>query len=148
MSDQLPRPDVTDSPLKPGERASLGKVLRDQRKTAIVAVALIVADFWILGQLGEWELGGCIAAGIVLGLANHIATELWLLRTITSGHQPSRNEMARATFVRLLVLSIVAVGTAAAFWPNGIGLLLGLAIFRMIALVMTTLPLLKELKRQ
>jgi hypothetical protein len=35
-----------------------------------------------------------------------------------------------------------------AFWPSGIGLLLGLAVFRLIALVMTTIPLLKELKAQ
>ena len=39
-----------------------------------------------------------------------------------------------------LVLSVVAVGIAVWFWPDGIGLLLGLAIFRLIALVMTTIP--------
>lgn len=132
----------------PGTRASFGKVLRDQRKTMLVALALVVADFWVLGQFGEWTLGGCVAAGIVLGLANHLATEYWLLRTITSGEQPTRGQMARATFARLLVLSVVAVGIAVAFWPDGIGLLLGLAIFRLLALVMTTLPLLKELKKQ
>jgi len=132
----------------PGTRASFGKVLRDQRKTMLVALALVVADFWVLGQFGEWTLAGCIAAGIVLGLANHLATEYWLLKTITSGEQPTRGQMARATFARLLVLSVVAVGIAVAFWPDGIGLLLGLAIFRLLALVMTTLPLLKELKKQ
>ena len=43
---------------------------------------------------------------------------------------------------------MVAVGVAVLFWPDGIGLLLGLAIFRLIALVMTGIPLLKELKSQ
>jgi uncharacterized membrane protein YhhN len=52
-----------------------------------------------------------------------------------------------STFLRLLVLSVVAVGIAVWFWPDGIGLLLGLAVFRLIALVMTGLPLLKELKQ-
>jgi hypothetical protein len=132
----------------PGTRPSLRKVLRDQRKTMTVALALVVASFWILGQFGEWTMAGCLSAGIVLGLANHLATEFWLLKTITSGASPSRNEMAAATFVRLLVLSIVAVGIAVAFWPSGIALLLGLAIFRLIALVMTSIPLLKELKKQ
>lgn len=132
----------------PGTRASFGRVLRDQRKTILVAVALVVADCWVLGQFGEWTLAGCTAAGIVLGLANHLATEFWLLKTITSGEQPTRGQMARATFVRLLVLSVVAIGIAVTFWPDGIGLLLGLAIFRLLALVMTTLPLLKELKKQ
>ncbi|MBB6629205.1 hypothetical protein H5V45_17900 [Nocardioides sp. KIGAM211] len=125
--------------------ASLGRVLRDQRKTFFVALGLAVATYWIAGQLGEWGLAGCIVAGIALGLANHVATEYWLLKTITSGAQPSRNELIAATLVRLAVLSVVAVGIAVWFWPDGIGLLLGLAIFRLIALVMTSVPLLKEL---
>ena len=48
---------------------------------------------------------------------------------------------------RLAVLTVVAVGVAVVFWPDGIGLLLGLAVFRLIALVMTRIPLLKELKQ-
>jgi hypothetical protein len=54
--------------------------------------------------------------------------------------------MVVSTIVRLTLLTVVAVGVAVIFWPDGIGLLLGLAIFRLIALVMTTIPLLKELK--
>jgi hypothetical protein len=128
--------------------ATFGRVLRDQRKTIVVALVLAVAAYWVLGQLGEWVLAGCIAAGVALGLVNHLVTEFWLLRLITSGEQPTRAKLALSTLVRLLVLSVVAVGIAAWFWPDGIGLLLGLAVFRLIALVMTGLPLLKELKQQ
>ena len=127
-------------------RPSVGRVLRDQRKTILVAGSLAVAAFWIAGQLGEWRLAACIAGGVALGLANHLATEHWLLRIITSGEQPTRNQMIRATIVRLLVLTVVAVGVAVLLWPDGIGLLIGLAVFRLIALVMTWVPLLKELK--
>src|SRR4029079_3477914 len=128
--------------------ATFRRVLRDQRKTIGVAIVLGVAAYWVLGQLGEWTLDGCIAAGWGLGLINHLVTEFWLLRIITSGEQPTRNKLAMSTLVRLLVLSVVAVGIAVWFWPDGIGLLLGLAVFRLIALVMTGLPLLKELKEQ
>jgi hypothetical protein len=128
--------------------ASFGRVLRDQRKTIVVALVLAVAAYWILGQLGEWTMAGCVAGGVGLGLLNHLATEYWLLRLITSGEQPTRNKLAMSTLLRLLVLSVVAVGIAVWFWPDGIGLLLGLAVFRLIALVMTGLPLLKELKHQ
>jgi hypothetical protein len=127
--------------------ASFRRVVRDQRKTILVAVVLAAAAYWVLGQLGEWVLAGCIAGGIALALLNHLVTELWLLRIITSGEQPTRNKLAMSTLVRLLVLSVVAVGIAVWFWPDGIGLLFGLAIFRLIALVMTTMPLLKELKQ-
>jgi hypothetical protein len=140
----------TSTPTGPADvgPATLGRVIRDQRKTIVVALVLGVAAYWVLGQLGEWTLAGCIAGGVALGLLNHLVTEFWLLRLITSGEQPTRNKLAMSTLVRLLVVSVVAVGIAVWFWPDGIGLLLGLAVFRLIALVMTGLPLLKELKQQ
>ena len=55
--------------------------------------------------------------------------------------------MIASTMTRLIVLTVVAIGIAVVFWPDGIGLLLGLALFRLIALVMTGIPLLKELKK-
>jgi hypothetical protein len=143
-----PTHDADTSPLAPGEKASFGRVLRDQRKVILVAAVLVVADFWILIQLGEWTLAGCVAGGIVLGLLNHLYTEYWLLKLLVSGAQPTRKTLTMSTIARLAVLSVVAVGCAVAFWPAGIGLLLGLAVFRLIALVMTTIPLLKELKAQ
>ncbi len=137
------RPSNADVPAK----ASLGRVLRDQKKAIAVALVLVVVTYWIAGQFGEWELAGCISGGVLLGLVNHLMTERWLLGIITSGAQPTRGQMIASTLLRLGALTVVAVGAAILFWPNGIGLLLGLAIFRLIALVMTGLPLLKELKQ-
>jgi hypothetical protein len=135
-------------PLPPGEKPSVWRVLRDQRKALFVALILVVASFWVLGQLDRWALGASIAVGVLLGVANHVATEFWLLRLITSGDQPTRNKMIAATLVRLGVLTVVAVGLAIAFWPDGFGLLLGLAVYRLISLLMTSVTLLKELKSQ
>lgn len=146
MTDQMVNPMNTTDTVPTG-RPSVLRVLRDQRKTLMVALVMVVASYWIAGQLGEWRLASCIAVGVVLGLANHLFTEFWLLKIITSGEEPTRGKLAASTFVRLLILSVVAVGIAAAFWPDGIGLLLGLALFRLIALVMTGIPLLKELNK-
>ncbi len=137
-----PTPQVT-----PGEKPRALKVVKDQKKTILVALTLVVATYWIAGQLGEWRLAACIAGGIALGLVNHLVTEFWLLKMISSGEQPSRNQMIASTVARLAVLTVVAVGVAVLVWPDGIGLLLGLAVFRLIALVMTGIPLLKELKQ-
>jgi asparagine N-glycosylation enzyme membrane subunit Stt3 len=136
---------VSEAPLLPA-RPSLVRVVRDQRKTIGVAVFLMVAAFWILGQLDEWVLAAMVAVGIALALLNHVATEYWLAKVIGSGRQLTRNQIAMTTVVRLAVLSVVAVGVAVWFWPDGVGLLIGLALFRLIALVMTGIPLLKELR--
>lgn len=127
-------------------RPTLLGVLRAQRKTIMVALVLVVACFWVMGTLGQWQTAALTSVGILLALANHVASELWLGRLISSGEEPTRGSIAAAAFTRLAILSVVAVAAAVVFWPNGIGLLLGLAIFRLIALVMTTIPLLKELK--
>lgn len=148
MTDQATPP--TNSPsaeIAPGDRPSVLRVLRDQRKTLILAAALMAGTYWVSGQLGEWRLAACIACGIALGLVNHLATEYWLMKIITSGEQPTRNQMIASTMTRLAVLTVVAIGIALVFWPDGIGLLLGLALFRLIALAMTGIPLLKELKK-
>lgn len=128
-------------------RPSLVDVVRAQRKTVMAALLLMVASFWVMGPLGQWDTAALTSVGILLALANHVASELWLGRLISSGDEPTRSSIGRAAFTRLLVLSVVAIGVAVAFWPHGIALLLGLAIFRLIALVMTTIPLLKELKK-
>lgn len=145
MTDQVTQAGTLPATVVPGT-ASVGRLLRDQRKTVVVAVLLAAAVFWVAGPLGEWRLAACLAAGVGLGLVNHLATEWWLLRTITSGAQPTRGSMVAATITRLVLLTAVAVAIAVVLWPAGAGLLLGLAIFRLIALVMTGLPLLKELK--
>jgi predicted MFS family arabinose efflux permease len=137
----------TDAPALP-TRASLVDVVRQQRKILLVGVVLMVASYWVLGQLGEWQTATLTAVGVLLAMINHLVTEYWLARIISSGEEPTRRKIGMSSFVRLMVLAAVAVGAAIAFWPYGIGLLLGLAIFRLIALVMTTIPLLKELKAQ
>jgi len=47
--------------MQPPVKASILRVVKDQRKTEMVALALIVASFWIIGQLGNWTMAGCIA---------------------------------------------------------------------------------------
>ncbi len=144
MPDSLATPAGVAGP----RRGGLGQVIRDQRKTIVVGLVLAVAAFWILGQFDQWRLALSLAIGVALGLFNHLATERWLLGLLTSGREPTRAAMMRSTMVRLAVLTAVAVTVAVFLWPDGIGVLLGLAVFRLIALAMTTLPLLKELKSQ
>src|SRR5688500_16604212 len=148
MTDSLTTPMSTPDLVPSGRRPSPWRVVRDQRKTLLVAGVMMVASFWIFGQLDRWQLAACVAGGVFLGLLNHLYTEYWLLKLIESGAQPTRNQMIAATISRLTVLTVDAVGVAVLVWPDGIGLLLGLAVFRLIALVMTGLPLLKELKSQ
>jgi len=146
MTEPAVSPTLAETASERPTKASLLTVVRDQRKIEVIALVLAVGAFWVAGQFDEWRLATAIAVGVGLGLANHLATEFWLLRIIVNGKQPSRATMMRSTLVRLLVLTVVAVALAVVWWPDGIGLLLGLAVFRLIALAMTSITLLRELK--
>ena len=56
------------SPLAAGEKPTIWRVLKDQRKALWVAVVLVVASFWVLGQLDRWTLGTSITIGVLLGV--------------------------------------------------------------------------------
>ena len=142
-----PQTDQSAPAAPPTEAPSWLDVVRAQRKVIGVGLTLMVACFWFIGQVGEWRTAALTATGILLALLNHLASEHWLGKLISSGEQPTRGSIAASAFTRLAVLAVVAVGIAALYWPDGVGLLLGLALFRLIALVMTGLPLLKELKK-
>jgi len=125
---------------------ALLRAFTNQRRSVLLALGCCVAAIWISAPMGEWRIGVFISAGILLSLVNHVLTEKTLLTAVEGGDLPTRQQYATSALVRLMGISLVAAVLAVAFWPDGVGLLLGLAIFRLVALVMTTIPLLKELK--
>ena len=140
--------DSTVAAALAGHRPSLVQVLRDQKRVLLVALVIVVASFWICGPLDKWMVAVFLSVGIGIGLVNHFVSEYSLLKTLASGREPSRSEMTRQALVRLLVVGGVAAAVAIVFWSTGIVTLIGLALFRLITLVMTSIPLLKELKQQ
>lgn len=140
--------DSTVSAALAGERASLNTVLRDHKRVLVVALVVVVASFWICGPLAAWDVAVFLSVGVLLAVVNHVASEYSLLKTLASGREPTRTEMTRQALVRLLAVGVTAGAVAVVFWSTGIVTLIGLALFRLITLVMTGIPLLKELKRQ
>ena len=63
-------------------------VVRAQRKVIGVGLTLMVACFWFIGQVGEWRTAALTATGILLALLNHLASEHWLGKLISSGSSP------------------------------------------------------------
>ncbi len=129
------------------KKPTLVTVLRDQRRVLIVALCLSVAGFWIFGPMNNWDVAAFLAVGILMGLVNHVATEYSLLKMISSGAELTRGEIAASALVRLLFVAGAAAAVAVVFWSTGIVALIGLALFRLLTLVMTGIPLLKELSK-
>ncbi len=126
---------------------SLATAARHQQRAGILAASLAVGALWITIPLGRWQVGVFVAAGVVLGLINLALTEVSLLRSVEGGDLLTRKQFAMSSFVRLMGISLVAVVLAVIFWPDGASILLGVALFHLIALVLTGIPLLKEIRK-
>ena len=125
--------------------ASVVRAVLNQRRAIVLALVLAVGAFWV--TFGNWTLGALAAAGVALGLANHILTEYAIQKAIAAEDPVTRNAYARSSLLRLAVISLAAFTLAAVFWDQGgIGVLFGLAIFHLIALTLTAIPLLKEVR--
>lgn len=125
----------------------LTRALANQRRVLILGAVLCVASIWVLGVFGYLLPGVFGAVGILLGMANQIATEVTLLRAVESGEELSRKQYGKASLFRLLAISVVGIAVTVIFWSvGGAATLVGLAIFHLITLMATGFPLLKELK--
>jgi hypothetical protein len=129
------------------ESLPLAQAIRNQRRAFVLAGVLAFAGLWIAIGLGEWQVGVFVAIGVVLGLANGVLTDAFLLRATESDNMLSRKQFAVSSLVRLSGISLIALTLTVAFWPYGGAVLGGLAAFHLLALVLTALPLLKELRQ-
>lgn len=136
-----------DAPHVPAHPASVGRAVINQRRAAILAAVLIAGGLWVAGPMGEWQSGGMFAAGVFLGLVNHVMTEFAIQKAIAAEDAVTRNAYARSSLIRLGVISLAAFACTAAFFDKGgIFVLFGLAIFHLIALTLTAIPLLREVR--
>ena len=137
---------MNDAPV-PMPPATIGRAVRNQRRAVLLAGALVVASIWISIPLGEWRIGLFLAAGFLLGLLNHVLTEYALQKAISSGNPVTRQAYASSSLLRLALISVLALAVAAIYWPDGAAVIFGLAIFHMIALTLTAIPLLREVRK-
>jgi hypothetical protein len=120
---------------------------RRQRTLVVVAAGLAVVAFLAGGSLGHWPAGVFVAVGIGLALLNTVLTEMSMMRMTASGDDLSRKQFAMGALVRLAAISLIAFVLVVVFWRVGGGLVLaGLAVFQVLTVALTGLPLLKELR--
>lgn len=127
-------------------RVSLAEVARRQRVTVFLAGGLAVAAVVVGVAFGSGLAGVFFAVGVTLSLLNALLTEQSMMRMTASGDDLSRNQFAMAALGRLAVISVAALAMVVVFWPEGGLVLGGLALFQLLTIVLTGLPLLRELR--
>ena len=97
--------------------------------------------------LGYPMFGVFFGIGLALGLLNALLVRR-AVESITAQDHPLKKKMALNSASRLLVISVIGLAIAYSFRPDGLGVLFGLALFEVVLVLTTTLPVVKKLRAQ
>ena len=110
-----------------------------------ICVALTGLATLAAGLLGHVMVGVFFGVGLVLGLLNAVLVQR-SVDAITADAHPLKRKMALNSATRLLVLTVVGLTIAFIFRPQGLGVLFGMALFQVVLVISTALPVMKKLK--
>ena len=106
----------------------------------ITALAILAA-----GLSGRLMLGVFFGIGLLLGLLNAILVRR-SVESITGRSHPLKKSMAINSASRLAIITVAGLIIAFVFRPAGLGVLFGLALFQVILVLSTALPVWKKLR--
>jgi hypothetical protein len=108
---------------------------------ALTALAVLLAAL-----AGHVLFGVFFGVGLALGLVNAILVQR-SVESITAGDHPLKRKMALNSATRLLVISVIGLAIAIIFKTNGgLGVLFGLALFQVLLVLSTALPVWKKIR--
>lgn len=110
-----------------------------------VCAALSALAVALSAWAGHVMFGVFFGIGLALGLTNAVLVQR-SVSAITAGAHPLKRKMALNSATRLLVISAVGLAIAFAFRPMGLGVVFGLALFQVVLVLSTALPVWKKLR--
>jgi hypothetical protein len=111
----------------------------------VTSLALTVVAVAIAAWLGSPKVGVFFGVGLLLGLLNALGVQR-SVAAITAEEHPLKKKMALNSATRLLVITTIGLAIAFVFRPAGLGVVFGLALFQVLLVLTTALPVMKKLR--
>ncbi|BCO35086.1 ATP synthase subunit I [Mycobacterium heckeshornense] len=111
----------------------------------LISVALTAAAIPIAHWLGNLMLGVFFGIGLLMGLLNAVLVAR-SVSVITAKAHPLKRSMALNSATRLAFLTVIGLAIAFAFRPAGLGVVFGLALFQVLLVASTALPVWNKLR--
>ncbi len=115
-------------------------------RLALVCVALAALAIALAAFAGAVMFGVFLSIGLALGLANALMVKL-SVAAITADEHPLKRRMVFNSATRLVIITVIALVMAFAFRPYGFGTLFGLALFQVVLVLSTVIPVWAKLRR-
>lgn len=110
-----------------------------------VSAALTAAAIGLSAWAGHALFGVFFGIGLLLGFANAVLVQR-SVSAITAGAHPLKRKMAVNSATRLLVITTIGLAIAFVFRPLGLGVVFGLAVFQIVLVLGTALPVWKKIR--
>lgn len=118
------------------------------RRPLIISAVLAAAGLGVGAAFSHPVMGILFAIGLGMGLYNARAMQQSVARVI-SGENPTKRAIVGSSTQRLIVVTVIALALG---WflprPDGLGVFAGLAVFQLIFMANTMIPVFKERHRQ
>ncbi|MBV8965409.1 MAG: ATP synthase subunit I [Mycobacteriaceae bacterium] len=111
----------------------------------VVCVVLSGAAIAAAAALGHVWFGAFFGIGLGLGLLNAVLVQR-SVASITAKEHPLKRKMALNSAGRLLVITVIGLTIAFVFRPAGLGVVFGLALFQVLLVATTALPVMRALR--
>jgi hypothetical protein len=110
-----------------------------------MSLVLTVVAIAAAGLLRHPMVGVFFGVGLLLGLLNAVGVQR-SVAAITAEAHPLKKKMAMNSASRLLIITVVGLTVAFVFRPAGLGVVFGLALFQVLLVLSTALPVWKKLR--
>jgi hypothetical protein len=111
----------------------------------VVCAALSALAVGIAYAVGHVMVGVFFAVGLALGLLNAVLVQR-SVEAITADAHPLKRKMALNSATRLLGMTVVGLTIAFIFRPAGLGVVFGMALFQVLLVLTTALPVWKAIR--
>ncbi|MBV8929087.1 MAG: ATP synthase subunit I [Mycobacteriaceae bacterium] len=111
----------------------------------LICAALSAAAVATAALLGHVMVGAFFAVGLLLGLLNAILVQR-SVEAITADAHPLKRRMALNSATRLLIMTVIGLTIAFIFRPAGLGVVFGMALFQVLLVLSTALPVWKAIR--
>ena len=117
------------------------------RPLRLFAVCVVLTGLATLaaGLLGHVMVGVFFGVGLGLGLLNALLVQR-SVEAITAEAHPLKRKMALNSATRLLMMTVIGLTIAFIFRPQVLGVVFGMALFQVVLVISTALPVMKKIR--
>jgi len=113
----------------------------------VISLVLTAGATLLAGLGGRLMFGVFFGVGLLLGLLNALLVRR-SVGAITAQEHPLKKAMALNSASRLAIITVVALTIVAVFRRDGVGVVLGLALFQVLLVFAVSMPVLKKLRAE